>query len=770
MPYTRLQSTGEEATFLFAPGADDTASLAPIQQQLNGATSTPAPASDDERDGPIRRRTEHVLPIGAQTLRRIALTGAETADAIRTRRDELYRNEFPRLEPRFAMACDACDAQFDAAPDGDACPACGADDLREPDPAQKRRAKRQFASVNPEGQSLRDVAKRAEADQWVTGVSTLVIEHKYQQAATETALYREGEIYRVAPTAIYRADPLAVRPRTDDDGRPGGKWACPIHREAVVHEDPGRCQCGADLREVWFVELGNGSGRTGRDDTHTRYFREEVITWSYAHPRLRGLDGIAPAAHVWLKQAILEMMDRWGGAYYNQSNDRLPGKMYLVHTTNPDGFEDAVTQARDDEDRYKQSVLTTALDPDNVEITELDGMPDELLGQSEAMKSQFKSDIRQAFGISDVHDSDLKDAGGLNNEGLQLEVVDRSLASQMLDYREGWLDTLMKRLGFGDWQISFLPERGNDADALRDNLKAAAFVEQAGGSAEIVDGELHVEDFEVDLDDSEEPPSLQGAPNLPGVGSAVPDAGAGGGGGGAAGFQQGATQSAADRPADDLSTLRSELHALEQAAFGVRGVDAGVRQSAIAQQGAPVYATREDVPPNVQRRISDAVRRNDFRTIEDASSARLEQFFEEKLTQPQGWSVDSLARGLREQGLVESENARTAARTESAAILSRAREDATAELAANVEDDVLHYWDGPDDGGVSEMCQWLKEQTNPEFGGIPVPMDELRDLQEEAIRRFSEQDPGATAVRDFVLHPQERHTFRSVLASEVDQT
>lgn len=765
MPYTRLQSTGEEATFLFAPGADDAALLAPIQQQLNGATSTPAPASDDERDGAIRRRTEQLLPIGAQTLRRIALTGAETADAIRTRRDELYRNEFPRLEPRFAMACDACDAQFDAAPDGDNCPVCGADGLRAPAPAQKRRAKRQFASVNPEGQSLRDVAKRAEADQWVTGVSTLVIEYEYQQAATKAALYREGEIYRAEPTAVYRADPLAVRPRTDDDGRPGGEWACPIHREEVVKKEPGRCRCGADLQEVWFVELG--SGRTGGDDTHTRYFREEVITWSYAHPRLRGLDGIAPAAHVWLKQAILEMMDRWGGAYYNQSNDRLPGKMYLVHTTNPDGFEQAVTQARDDEDRYKQSVLTTALDPDNVEITELDGMPDELLGQSEEMKSQFKSDIRQAFGISDVHDSDLKDAGGLNNEGLQLEVVDRSLASQMLDYREGWLDTLMKRLGFGDWQISFLPERGNDADALRDNLKAAAFVEQAGGNAEIVDGELHVEDFEVDLDDSDDPPSLQGAPNLPGVGSAVPDAGAGGGVGGAPGFQQGAAQSAAaGRPAP--SALRSELRVLEQAAFGVRGVDAGVWRSAIAQQGAPVYASREDVPPNVQSRIADAVHRNDFRTIEDAPSARLEQYFEEKLTQPQGWSIDSLARGLRKRGFVESENARTAARTESAAILSRAREDATAELAASVNDDVLHYWDGPEDDGVTEMCQWLKEQTNPEFGGTPVTMDELRDLQDEAIRRFSDHDPGAAAVRAHVLHPNERHTHRAILASEVD--
>jgi hypothetical protein len=377
-------------------------------------------------------------------------------------------------------------------------------------------------------------------------------------------------------------------------------------------------------------------------------------------------------------------------------------------------------------------------------------MPDELLGQSEEMKSQFKSDIRQAFGISDIHDSDLEDAGGLNNEGLQLEVVDRSLASQMHDYREGWLDELMKRLGFEGWRISYLPERGAEADRLQDNLRAAAFVKQAGGDAEIVDGRLEVSDFEVDLDDSDDPPSLEGQPNLPGVGSPIPDAG--GGGGPAPGGGGGAPGPAA---------LQAEVTHLDRAVTHCLAPDA------VTQAGAPVYQNDEDVPTNVEQRIDTAIQNHDFSPVESVSSARLQSLFGDRLTQAQGWSINSLTDHLHTETELDREDARTVARTEATAILNAAREDAVGELAETLDETVLHYWDGPDDESTSEMCTWLKEQTNPEYGGDPVPMDDLHELEREALDRFTEDGGRSADVRRHVLHPNERHTHRSVLESNV---
>ena len=744
---------GENALFA-VPYDGDKDRLSSINQQLQNSAESPTPTTD-EGAGPAPRVTNRFASIPATLLRRLTLSGGEAAEAIRTRRDELYRNEFPRIEPRYAKKCAACGSEFD---DDDVaeCTACGSDSLHAPDSEAKREATRLFESVNPAGQSLRDLAKRCEEDQWTAGVSAIVIQHEYYQATTGS-LYREGEIYREEPTALHRADPLALRPVVDESGQPGGHWwVCPIHRDNHTDE-PGRCHCGAERRPVHFVESERG-------DDYTYYLRDEVITWAYAHPRLHGLDGLAPAAHVWLKQAILQMMDRYAGAFYDSSSDRLPNQFMILHTSNPDHWEEELAKARDEDDDYKSPIFTNQYSPQDSatpEVDVIDAMPDELLGQSEATKSQFKSDIRQAFGISDIHDSDLEDAGGLNNEGLQLEVTDRSLASQMHDYREGWLDTLMKRLGFDGWRISFLPERDIDAGELKSNLEAAAFVKQAGGDAEIVDGRLEVSDFEVDLNDSDDPPALEGSPNLPGVGNPIPDAGGGGG-------------SLPSGGSTGPAALQAEVDTLERAAFEL------VAPAAITQQGRPTYTSEEDVPPNVRNRIREAVRSHDFSPVESMSSARLQDIFETRLTQPQGWSIDSLSRHLQAEGLA-ADRADAIARTEATAILNRAREDAVAELAEAVDEEVLHYWDGPQDADTSPMCAWLKggddlvdadvatgfEGTHPDYGGDPVPMAELRQLQREAIDRFSDQESGSGAVRDHVLHPNERHTHRSILESEV---
>jgi len=203
----RLADT--ESGALFAVPHDGDADLAsPITQQLQSSSESPTP-SGDEGPGPAPRITNRFAAVTGPTLRRIMLSGAEASDAIRTRRDELYRNDFPRIVPRYAVKCDDCESEYDT--DRDECAACGGTSLSPPDPAQKREAKRLFESVNPAGQSLRDIAKRAEEDQWTAGVSTLVVEHEYYQATT-SGLYERGEIYREEPVGLHRADPFVPAP------------------------------------------------------------------------------------------------------------------------------------------------------------------------------------------------------------------------------------------------------------------------------------------------------------------------------------------------------------------------------------------------------------------------------------------------------------------------------------------------------------------------------------------------------------------------------
>jgi len=708
-----------DGSSLLVSGFDDNDALASVEKQLRRSVNTPTPSGRSNGKGGIASRaTNSSTAFGIKGLRTIGLQSHELGDAIRTRRDELFRNEFPLLKPRFSFKCEACESEFDEDVD-DECPACGSDQLRQPDPAEKREAVRFFESVNSEGQSLRDLAKYCEVDQWVAGPSMIVIQYDYI-IAQNSAMYEDGEIIAQEPDELVYGDPNTIKPVVDEDNRIGGHWwTCPVHREKPA-EEPGRCEeCNAELQEVYFAE----KQKSGSDNY---YFRDEIVTWAHAMPRLHGLDGLAPAGGVMLRQVILEMMNRYGAAFYDQESDRLPNQLMILHTTNADHWQDEMERIRDEDDPYDSPILSNEYSPQDSstpEVQVIDAMPDQLLGQSSEIKQDFKQDIRQAIGISDVHDSDLQDAGGLNNEGLQLEVTDRDIASQQHDYVEGWLDTLAKRLGIDDWRIEFVPSTEDDKGPLdlQRTLRAGQLAAESGLDARIEDGDLVIDngDFEAPPETSmdgqpadDEPDNSDGSagpdlPSPPGQQASSPQLGS------------------LAKQADDV---------LFDAHRHIVWADEGD----VEQQAEPFFDADENVPEFVIELIQEAIDNgaisNSFESLSAGARGRLAALLEENLTQPQGWSLRSVSEDLQDEfGLTENE-ANDLARNEVKAINDQAREVAYEQQ--DLEDEPVFKWLGPEDDRKHEACWWLLEKTNPEHGGTPRPLDELRDLVQEANDRF----------------------------------
>jgi hypothetical protein len=737
---TVRQDLGDGSSILVSGFSDDD-TLASVERQLRRSVDTPTPSGrGSDGGGPACRATNASTVFGIHGLRTLGLQSHELGDAIRTRRDELYRNEFPKLKPRFTAKCGACESEFDQ--ELDECPSCGYEDLRRPDPGEKREAEELFESVNREGQSLRELAKYCEVDQWTAGVSLIIIKYEYT-IARDSAFYDDGDVISKTPEELLYGDPASVVPVVDENSRIGGHWwTCPIHRQDPA-DRPGRCsECGAERREVFFAEQRT----TGKDNY---YFRDEVVTWAYPMPRLSGLDGLSPSAGVVLRQVILEMMTRYGAAFYDQESDRLPNQLMILHTTNPDHWDDQLSRIRDDDDPYDSPVLSNQYSPEDSttpEVQVVDAMPDELLGQSESIKKDYKEDIRQAIGISNVHDSDLQDAGGLNNEGLQLEVTDRSIASQQHDYIEGWLDTLSKRLDLEDWYISFLPEQGPDAGTQKERVQTGALAAQAGLDARWEDGDVQIADGDFDAPDPDGDPKSRMddlvATNDSPTGDEDDDDSGGG----------------TPAPPDTSTLSKQAADVLGDAFRHLVWTD-----GATEQQAAPFWSHDEDVPENVKRHIRTAIAKTDLTMADGASASTLAPYFREKLTQRQGWSLDSLADGLVHDHDFERDYAETVSRSGAARILTQAKLEAFAELEGDADQEILYYWRGPDDGETSAGCQWLKEQTNPEHGGNPVPLAEFRDLQREAHNRFYEQ----LEFSESALHPNERHTIEATPASAV---
>ncbi len=706
------QPVGDGSEIVTMPYDEDLVKKA-VTSKLEDQTETPDPdtgrSKTRDEAGPILRFNDVFTDIGSTSLEALGLDGFEIAKAIQTRRNEIFRNEFPLLLQRFTRKCTDCDAEFDK--EVEQCTECGSENLRKPDPGEKRQAQQLFESVNKEGQSLRELMEAAEEDHARIGVPVLIVKHDYKIASGDTSvlgrtLFEEGQVINEEVDEIVKADPKRVVPVTDENGRIGGwKWTCPIHRDQAVSESPGECPaCGCELREVHFVE---------KDYVHSSnvekyFFKNEVVTWAHFFPRQHGLDGLSPVHHVWIKQAILHWMDVFAAAFYDPNSDRYPNKFMVVHTTNADAWERNFREAEDEaqENLYANQIFVNEYATDSQSTPELqviDLMDDELRGQNQEIKKSYKSDIRNQFGVTDVFDSELEDAGGLNNEGLQLEVTDRHIATAQRDLMTGPLDELAKIVGIEDWKIAFVPPQDTDLDELEQKVGVGQDAADAGLDARLEDEELVIDDGEFEEDS--------------------------GGGGGLFASEE-------DRDWEDAAEK------LDQGFEHIVWADEQTKAE-------PFWDS--DVPETVIEKIKEAI--DDGAIFDDieglSASEKLKDFFKDKLTDKDGWSLGEITDGLQEEFDIGKEKAEAVGRTESASVLNNAKEKTMQEQG--IDDEARFKWQGPQDHRTTEACEWLKDKT--EDG---VTMDRLIELEKEAQEKFF---PNLDTFRKHVVHPNERHTF-----------
>jgi len=167
--------------------------------------------------------------------------------------------------------------------------------------------------------------------------------------------------------------------------------------------------------------------------------------------------------------------------------------------------------------------------------------------------------------------------------------------------------------------------------------------------------------------------------------------------------------------------------------------------------------SESQTPEFVKERIRDSL-------LEGGLFTEFEEFPSEKVMalrmelletlQSDGWTIADLADTV--STIAPDSNAEVLARTETAAVLNRARERGYEELGRENE---RFRWANPMDHRTTEACEWLVRQTDPEHGGTPVSMDELKELIAEAPEHDEDMDDNLARPDDFVVHPQERSRF-----------
>jgi hypothetical protein len=178
--------------------------------------------------------------------------------------------------------------------------------------------------------------------------------------------------------------------------------------------------------------------------------------------------------------------------------------------------------------------------------------------------------------------------------------------------------------------------------------------------------------------------------------------------------------------------------------------------TSISESGTPEF---------VLQRIRDAVDAGamfgEFADIPGSQLMELREDFKDALG-TDDFTLDDVTERVMDDFGVDRDSAETIARTESSAVLNKAREMGYEDREDMDEgEEARYYWTGatPPDERQTAACEWLIENTNPFEGGTPVPMHELRQLVDEAPEHDDEMDNDLARPDSWVVHPNERSTF-----------
>ena len=175
---------------------------------------------------------------------------------------------------------------------------------------------------------------------------------------------------------------------------------------------------------------------------------------------------------------------------------------------------------------------------------------------------------------------------------------------------------------------------------------------------------------------------------------------------------------------------------------------------------APGIWTSDDrVPDEVQDILEAQIRGGQitwgqYETLPPGGEAKVAEILERQLTQPQGWSLESLIRELREfYDTVTEAEAANIFRNETSSVLNVAREE-----LYEMRDDAETYvydWVGPTDHRATEICRSIEDVIESRGGAVPLP--ELKEILRTSALAHESGTP--ERVDQWNPHFQCRRTF-----------
>lgn len=393
-------------------------------------------------------------------------------------------------KPKFVVKCPQCDEEFQN--QVETCTECGGS-VRKADKGQVEYADALFHSRNQMDQNFIEILREIEMDLNIVDDAYIILTKEYfVDPQTKKPMF-----FRVKE--ISRADPIFMRIIADKRGvRGGSQYTSMVDRSFRTSKKDDLCpKTGLPVLPIHYMNLaGVGKGQV--------YTEGEVIHMSKWSPSK--LYGRSPVATMWRQVNTLIAMDNYVYSAYQKR--RMPRGVMVIKSSNLETVERTARNIQEHLERDPNYIPTIGVETESgrggIEYVRMMDTLEEL--QYIPIKDDIRQRISAFYGVSNMFMNDVS-GGGLNNEGMQIVVSNRSVAYSQSVYNRVLFPRLLEAFDIDEWEITLHPHEEEDEimHMRRDEMSIRNMIQmkQAGFEAKLRDG---VDSVGLDFDFSEPPP------------------------------------------------------------------------------------------------------------------------------------------------------------------------------------------------------------------------------------------------------------------------
>ena len=346
---------------------------------------------------------------------------------------------------KFVVKCSTCDTEYQQ--QVDSCTACGGE-VRKADRGQIEYADVVLDGRNRMTQNFIDILREVEMDLNIVDDAYIILTKEYfvDPATKKPSFFRIKE--------VSRADPIFMRILSDKRGIRGGtQYTSLIDRSFRTSDPKSLCPIsGMPVVPIHYMNLaGVGNGQV--------YTEGEVIHISKWSPSK--LYGRSPVATMWRQVNTLIAMDNYVYSAYQKR--RMPRGIMVIKSSNMETVEKTARNIQEHLERDPNYVPTIGVETESgrggIEYVRMMDTLEEL--QYIPIKDDIRQRISAYYGVSNVFMNDVS-GGGLNNEGMQIVVSNRSISYAQSIYNRVVFPLLMDAFDITEWTLTLTPHEEED--------------------------------------------------------------------------------------------------------------------------------------------------------------------------------------------------------------------------------------------------------------------------------------------------------------------